>query len=144
MQADDIARYFLAKADPEAGDAISNLKLQKLCYYAQGFHLALYDRPLFEERIEAWQHGPVVPDLYHEYKSYGSASIPVPQDLDRASYPEDVRELLDEVYSVYGQYSAWKLRNMTHEERPWIDAHQAGGAIIEHQAMSEYFKTLVQ
>ncbi|PZP42405.1 MAG: hypothetical protein DI601_18320 [Azospirillum brasilense] len=144
MQANDIARYFLAKADPEIGDIISNLKLQKLCYYAQGFHLALLDRPLFQEPIEAWQHGPVVPELYHAYKHYGSQSIPAPTDLDLASYPEDVRALLDEVYSVYGQYSAWKLRNMTHEEQPWIEAHQAGGAVIEHAAMQEYFKTLLQ
>ena len=64
------AKYFLAQASEDAGDLISNLKLQKLVYYAQGFHLALYDEPLFLEAIEAWTHGPVVPDLYRHYKKY--------------------------------------------------------------------------
>ncbi len=50
--------------DREAGDVITQLKLQKLMYIAQGIHLALYDAPLFKEEIEAWQHGPVVRELY--------------------------------------------------------------------------------
>jgi uncharacterized phage-associated protein len=144
MRADDVARYFLAKADPEVGDIISNLKLQKLCYYAQGFHLALFGRPLFEERIEAWQHGPVVPDLYHAYKGYAAGAIPAPTDLDMGLYTAEQRELLDEVYSVYGQYSAWKLRNMTHEEPPWRDAYTEGRDAIECDAMADYFKTLLK
>lgn len=141
----EVADYFLAKAgvqaDEETGDLISNLKLQKLVYYAQGFHLALHDKPLFEERIEAWMHGPVVPDLYHEYKHFGAEGIPGPQ-IDLTKYDADTRELLDEVYTVFGQYSAWKLRNMTHEEKPWIDAAPLA-AIITHEAMRDYFKTLV-
>ncbi len=64
----DVAEYFLSLADEEAGDFLSNLKLQKLVYYAQGFHLALFNRPLFMAAIHAWQHGPVVPELYHAYK----------------------------------------------------------------------------
>ena len=63
----DVAQYFLAQMDEDAGDLISNLKLQKLVYYAQGFALALHGRPLFRERVEAWTHGaPVVPELYVE------------------------------------------------------------------------------
>ena len=69
LSCDDAAKYFLAQVSEDAGDLISNLKLQKLLYYAQGFHLALYDQPLFPEAIEAWTHGPVVPDLYRHYKS---------------------------------------------------------------------------
>lgn len=57
----DVAKYFLAQQDETAGDLISNLKLQKLIYYAQGFHLAISDRPLFPEPIKAWIHGPAVP-----------------------------------------------------------------------------------
>jgi uncharacterized phage-associated protein len=49
LNCDDVAKYFLAQASEDAGDLISNLKLQKLVYYAQGFHLALYDTPLFPE-----------------------------------------------------------------------------------------------
>ena len=65
-----VAQHFLALQDEDAGDLISNLKLQKLLYYAQGIHLALNGQPLYPERIEAWQHGPVVPEIYHAFKEY--------------------------------------------------------------------------
>ncbi|WP_429497460.1 Panacea domain-containing protein [Robbsia andropogonis] len=140
----DVARYFLAQCDEEAGDLISNLKLQKLVYYAQGFSLALLGRPLFVEEIEAWQHGPVVPALYHEYKQYGSGSIPIPQDIDYHLYSDEEKELLDEVASVYGQFSAWKLRNMTHEEAPWASVQHAIPCEISQDSLSAFFRTRVQ
>ncbi len=144
LKANDVARYFLAKSDPEIGELISHLKLQKLCYYAQGFHLALYGTPLFAESIEAWTHGPVVPAVWREYNNYRADPIPAPSDFDPSIYSDDEKELLDEVYSVYGQYSAWKLRNMTHEEAPWIVAHAAGGGVISRDSMTEFFKTLIK
>lgn len=134
-----VADYFLSLADEDAGDLISNLKLQKLVYYAQGFHLALFDKPLFPEPIEAWTHGPVVPDLYHAYKDHGSGSIPSPEEIDFDLYTEEEQELLDEVYAVYGQFSAWKLRNMTHEEAPWKSC--APKQTISHQSLKAFFKT---
>ena len=136
----DIARYFLALQD-EAGEDISNLKLQKLCYYAQGFGLALLDRPLFSDRIKAWAHGPVIPDLWHRYREYGDGSIPRVTDLDLDLYPPEVRELLDEVYEVYGQFAAWKLREMTHDEPPWSQTEP--NEEIAHDKLREYFLTLV-
>ncbi|NEP40401.1 MAG: SocA family protein [Okeania sp. SIO2H7] len=136
----DVAKYFLAQQDETAGDLISNLKLQKLVYYAQGFYLAISDRPLFSEPIKAWIHGPVVPELYEFYKEYGSNAIPCPTDIDWTKYDEETRSLLDEVYSVLGQFSAWKLRNMTHEESPWKEASQTAGEIT-HQSLKDYFKT---
>lgn len=138
----DVARYFLAQTDEDVGDLISNLKLQKLVYYAQGFHLALFDEPLFPEHIEAWTHGPVVPELYHAYKHYQSGAIPAPDDVDFAIYTDQTREFLDEIYSVFGQYSAWKLRNMTHDEPPWQDVADCAGT-ISHQALKEYFVTRI-
>jgi uncharacterized phage-associated protein len=137
----DVAKYFLSLADEDAGDLISNLKLQKLVYYAQGFYLAIYDEPLFPEPIEAWTHGPVIPELYHAYKEYGSGFIPIPKELDDSIYDDQTRELLDDVYAVYGQFSAWKLRNMTHEEAPWQDFQPKG--TISHKALKTYFKTQI-
>ncbi len=136
----DVANYFLAQTDEEAGDLMSNLKLQKLVYYAQGFSLAIFDKPLFDEQIEAWAHGPVVPDLYHRCKEYGPNSIPRPEEIDISIYDEDICELLNEVYKVYGQFSAWKLRNMTHEEPPWKNNYPTP-RLISHNEMKEYFKT---
>ena len=137
----DIANYLLSLADADAGDLISHLKLQKLCYYAQGFHLALFDKPLFEEKIEAWQHGPVVPILYHEFKEFGNSAIAAPTDMDFEIYDTDTAELLEEIWEVFGQFSAGKLRNMTHDEPPWSNTEQ--GKTISHEAMKEYFKTLI-
>jgi uncharacterized phage-associated protein len=143
MKCIDIAKYFLTLADPEAGDLISNLKLQKLVYYAQGFYLAINETPLFDEPIEAWQHGPVVADLYHEYCKFGGESIPCPDDFDPASIDPEVSDLLDETYDVFGQFSAWKLRNMTHAEPPWKDNFVQGksSVIIPTEEMMAYFKT---
>lgn len=138
----EIAKYFLALSDPKVGDIISNLKLQKLCYYAQGFHLALYGTRLFPDKIEAWTHGPVIPELYQAYKKYGDGAIPIPDKFD-ISIDSKTQELLNEVYSVYGQYSAWKLRNMTHEETPWIEAKKSSRN-ISIGTMKEYFQTLVK
>ncbi len=138
----DVGKYFLAQVDDESGDSISNLKLQKLLYYAQGFHLAAYDRPLFPERIEAWVHGPVVPEVYRQLKRFGANPVVLPQDVDfQAVFTPDVRELLDEVYSVYGQFSAASLRNMSHSEPPWKQTAQGG--TISHDLMREFFKTRI-
>lgn len=140
----DVAKYFLTlnANDEEVGELISNLKLQKLVYYAQGFHLAIMDEPLFDSSIEAWAHGPVVPSLYHDYKEYGAGAIPAPIGFDLESIDKETRDLLDEVYNVFGQFSAWKLRNMTHEEPPWKEAFEGSG-IISKTSMKKYFLTLV-
>lgn len=136
--ASDVARYILSLTDEDSGELISHLKLQKLLYYAQGFHLAIFDKPLFEERIVAWQHGPVVPKVWDVYRDYGSNPIPKPDDFDRSAISSDARGVIDEIYTVFGQYSAWKLRNMTHEEAPW--ANVAMNEEIAKASMMEYFK----
>lgn len=145
IPARNVAKYFLSKVEEEVGDGISNLKLQKLVYYAQAYHLAMYDEPLFAEQVEAWEHGPVVPELYREYRGFGSGNIPAPADFDPNDYDVRSAELMDEVYEVFGQYSAWKLRNLTHQERPWIEAYEDGarGRVISPGAMRDFYKDLV-
>jgi uncharacterized phage-associated protein len=138
----DVAQCFLYLDDSNDGDGVSNLKLQKLAYYAQGFHSAIFDSPLFSEEISAWTHGPVIETLYHQYKCHGSNHIPVEQAFDKDSLTKDEFELIEEVFEVFGQYSAWKLRNMTHEEAPWLE-HEAEAGIIPKQSITEYFKTRI-
>jgi uncharacterized phage-associated protein len=77
----EVADYLLAKAaaEEEGNELISNLKLQKLLYYAQGVHLALHDVALFPEEIQAWMHGPVVPEVYQKYKDGGGEALPSPE-----------------------------------------------------------------
>jgi len=136
-----IADYILTMSDPDIGDIISNMKLQKLIYYAQGFHLALFDVPLFEEPIVAWEHGPVVESVYQDFKKFGASAIEVPHDLDDTVLSDDQKDLMKEVYEVYGQFSAWKLRNMTHNELPWLQTPK--NEIISVDLMKSFFKTLV-
>lgn len=140
--ADQIADFFLARSNPEFGDLISNLKLQKLCYYAAGLIAAVRQddgRPLFADPIEAWQHGPVVPSQYRRFAQYGADNIPAADGFDFSRLDANDLSVLDDVYNFYGQYSAWKLRNMTHEERPWLDAYQRASKSISTGELREFF-----
>ncbi len=140
ITAKNVANYFLMINDPDVGELISNLKVQKLVYYAQGFYLAIYDKTLFKDPIEAWEHGPVVRELYNHFKKYESNHIPPPVDFDyKKIFNKKQIKVLQEVYNVYGQYSAWKLRQLTHSEPPWQKT--ARNEEISIPLMKKYFKT---
>jgi len=145
-KARDIAEYYLCCSnDKESGDLISNLKIQKLVYYAQAFHLAVTGKPLFDDKIVAWEHGPVVETLYHVYKHYGDSAVEPTKEYEIPEFDKKTRQLLDEVYRVLGQYSAWKLREMTHNESPWVNADKKPhGSVITHKDMAKYFKPFVK
>jgi uncharacterized phage-associated protein len=118
----DAAEYLIAIVDRESGDSITHLKLQKLLYYAQGFHVGMRDgAPLFPELILAWNHGPVVRRVYSQYRHCQHRSIDPKSEVYADAYAPEDREVLDAVYSTYGQFGATKLENMTHEESPWLE-----------------------
>ncbi|CCF83414.1 Panacea domain-containing protein [Nitrolancea hollandica] len=136
----DVARYFIALAT-EHGDLITNLKMQKLVYYAYAWTLVRNEKRLFSEAIEAWPNGPVVNTLYHDLKGYGAKPIDVeeflgiepgkifdelPTKYDElvSRFPEDVLETLDGVYEEYAPLSAFELVTMTHHEKPWVQARR--------------------
>lgn len=119
LPAKTVARWFINHADRDAGEAITQLKLQKLVYYADAWFLANFDKPLIIEEFEAWAHGPVVPALYTKYKSHGWNALP-PESGERV--PPDVQGFLGAVFDEYGQYGAKKLEQMTHHEAPWREA----------------------
>jgi uncharacterized phage-associated protein len=111
-----VAQYFLYKA------SMSHKKLEKLCYYAQAWYLANHDKPLMPNRFEAWVHGPVSPDLYSQYADWGWIDIP-----KREKSPEicdSKKSFLDQVFDVYGGYTADDLEAMTHKEEPWKKARE--------------------
>lgn len=116
----DVAAWFLNEVDRKAGDSITNLKLQKLVYYAQAWAMALLGRPLFAEPVEAWAHGPVVNAVYQEYKPCGFESLP-PSKRKPEFAPEE-RVVLEDVLAVYGEHSATFLEGLSHAERPWLIA----------------------
>ena len=145
MSARDIARWFIAWAENIDAD-VSNLKLQKLLYYAQGHHLADTGQRLFKEEIEAWGHGPVVPEVYHEYKGYGSNPIDPNEALDMFfdwdDYKPVEKRLLD-TWDVYGSLAAWALRNKTHTEAPWREAFETGAynEVITTERLQRFFES---
>jgi uncharacterized phage-associated protein len=142
-----VAEYLIAFSR-EVGDPLTNLKLQKLLYYAQGWFLALHDRPLFDERIEAWPHGPVVPPVYGSYKEWRWEPIKAEIDLNPDDYSGEVKGHLDEVMEVFGTYTAYQLERMTHREPPWLEARgslpsdEPSNAVITPGSMARYFKEL--
>ena len=141
ITAKDVAQFFIMKGTQDGEESgISNLKLQKLLYYAKGFHQAIFDDALFPEKLWAWTHGPVVPDMYHEYKKYGSGLITKHEYSPIEKFNENQLELLNEVWSVFGQFSAWKLRDMSHNEKPWLD-HEEDASMIDDDELASYFKT---
>jgi uncharacterized phage-associated protein len=138
-----VAKWFIAWAEAEE-EELSNLKLQKLLYYAQGHHLARYGRPLFKEQMQAWSHGPVVPHVYQEFKTFGASPLELADDdpftwdkVDPAT-----TEFLGEVWNTYGGYSAGRLRNMTHDEPPWKNhwREDERGTVISEDDLLEYFR----
>ena len=140
--AEKIAEWFLARNRRDIAEGsdemISNLKLQKLLYYAQGCTLAITGEPLFNDEILAWEHGPVVPCIYHKYKSNGANGIPYDGEFDGSFLDKKTASILEEVYQEFGQYSAWKLRNMTHEEAPWQKTQK--NKVISTESIKDYFE----
>ena len=136
----EIAKKIIAKTDTEHGDTISNLKLQKMLYYMQGFHLAFFGTPLFEEEIKAWQYGPVVPSVYEEYKRYESKAIDLPEG-PVIELTEDEEAVFDNVYDEYNQFSAVALMKMTHDESPWRSTEI--GQVIDKGKIKQFFKTQI-
>ncbi|MBU4316126.1 MAG: DUF4065 domain-containing protein [Proteobacteria bacterium] len=120
--ASDIANYFLFKANQEGQELLSNLKLQKLVYYAQGLHLVVYGKPIFSEMIVAWNYGPVVQCLYHAYKDNGANGIASDVNFNPLIIDEQTREFLDEIYETFGQFSAIRLMEISHTDDCWKNA----------------------
>lgn len=138
----------------EIETGISKLKLQKLLYYCQGYHLAVYGKPMFEDEIQAWQHGPVIPSVYQEFKRIGGNFIPAKENMlnekEKEAISQEKREIIEDVFDLLGHYDAWKLRNKTHEEAPWIEAQrkseqeQRSNVTIETKDMQNYFSKYVK
>lgn len=118
-----IAKWFLSR------ESMSNKKLQKMCYYAYCWCIVLLsdlestiNDTICKEGFEAWIHGPVCRSLYYSYKNYGWDNIPAFNE--ELHLPEMVIEVLEEVWSVYGKFTASQLERLTHSEEPWIEARK--------------------
>lgn len=139
--ASDLAKKIVCRTDVEHGDTISNLKLQKLLYYMQGFHLALFDAPFFNETIEAWTYGPVVPVVFREFKRYQNRSINPENYHDELQLPDEEERMFNRVYDEYSRFSAVALMQMTHNEGPWR-SHDIGD-VITNDELRRFFLTQI-
>lgn len=118
-----IAEYFLTK------DAMTQKKIQKLVYYAYVWYIVdnndknNISNVLFNEKPQAWVHGPVFPSLYEEYRKFGRENIP---KLDRITIKlnENIEKFLDEIWKIFGSYDGDELEILTHKEEPWIKARK--------------------
>lgn len=137
----DIAKYFINELHPEP------LKLQKLLYFAQGFSYAFYDKELFNDDFEAWVHGPVIPSIYHEYKSY--EYNPIDLNYNLKEFSNDVIDLLEYVKKNYAKYDAKYLEEITHKEEPWLlsrtglDPDERSDKTIPKSNIAAYFTSYV-
>jgi uncharacterized phage-associated protein len=120
-----IANWFVARAARD-GKALSIMSLLKLIYFAHGWHLEMFKRPLVGNSIEAWQYGPVIPEVYHAFRMQGitvTGEVATP----RVTISTEVENLLEQIYEVYGRLSPFRLSELTHEEGgPWSIARQMG------------------
>lgn len=131
----DVAKYIINSME------VDNLKLQKLTYYSQAVHLVLNNKtPLFEEEIEAWQYGPVIPKLYSTYKKHGFDTIPHVGGGGHLTSNEI--HSIDLVLAYYGNMSGVELIGKTHQESPWRDVYKPNvkHIIISKDSIYDYFK----
>jgi len=150
-----VANEFLGLAFAE-GKRVSPLKMQKLVYFAHGWHLAVTGRPLLNESIQAWKYGPVIPTLYREFKESGSDFIVSPaavykngqwvvaklDDEGTAQEVETAKKIIERVWQQYGSLSASELTTLTHTKgSPWERTPDKDefGAIIPDESIREYF-----
>ncbi|MGH6856646.1 MAG: Panacea domain-containing protein [Methylocella sp.] len=131
------------------------MHLQKLCYIEHGFALALFDKTLTSDTIEAWDYGPVYPELYDALKKYGSGDVHdlicannlanfdhIKGPVVTSSLSHEEEKLIETVWNDYGSYEAFKLSALTHEPNsPWAKIYIAGKKQlpIQNTLIKEYF-----
>jgi uncharacterized phage-associated protein len=125
--AKEVAQYLVWLAAHECEDDpdfLTPLKLQKLLYFVQGWAVAEWGNPLFSERIEAWREGPVVPEVYQQFKGCERSPIQPPSVEVPSSLDEQERALIHSVWDAYKGHSAFALRDLTHQEQPWLSRYK--------------------
>ena len=149
-----VADYILVSFEPQG---ISPLKLQKLLYYTQAWHLALYDTPFFEGDFEAWVHGPVNPEIYKRFAEEYGMYTPISTQSKGYKFSnqpcindEKSRDFLNEILDVYGGFTGDQLEHLTHMELPWKSArrgltdYERSTNKIDPNCMRDYYRARLQ
>jgi uncharacterized phage-associated protein len=151
-QAKDIS-YAFVRRGIEEGKPITQMKLQKLVYFAHGLHLADTEKELVKENFQAWKFGPVIPELYDVYKPYGSKPI---DDLFWLEFtgkkPEIIQfspkalEAINATWDTFKDADTIGLSNWTHKaDSPWSKVYKEGvnNIVIPNESIKNYFKQFV-
>ncbi len=139
-----VANTLLRMGD-RMGEPLTNMKLQKILYYEQGYHLAFFDTPLFKEDIYAWFYGPAVPCVYEKYKDYEIGMISYDETDGEVEFKDNrERVVFRNVFEALAAYSAIGLTHMTRSETPWVQADAKGNGVITVSSIKTYFKDRVR
>lgn len=143
-----VSNYFINKSLEEK-KSVTPMKLQKLVYYAHGWYLALTKKPLVNEDIQAWDYGPVIKSVFHEFKNFGRKPINSQAEeyfsKEPYSIPEndkDTIKLLDKIWELYSPLTAIQLSNSTHQvNSPWHNTYKNSekGQVINESDIKKYF-----
>ncbi len=155
----DVAADYVIQKFLSDGAEISVLKLQKLLYYIQAWHLVFYNQKLINTTFEAWAHGPCIPALYsrlkYEQNLYLYSCIKKehltssPEELKQLADSENINNHIDAVLDKYGGLSGIELEILTHKEPPWqnargdIEPFERCETVISDDAMKEYYRSLL-
>jgi uncharacterized phage-associated protein len=134
----DVAKYILHSI----GGEISTMKLQKLCYYAQAWHLAWHGEPLFPETFKRWNNGPVCVELFDVHRGWFAISEgDIPEErLTNEMLSKSGFDTINEILEDYGMYNGAQLSEISHEEDPWVNTPK--DEIIPNELMEDYYKNL--
>ncbi len=148
-----VANAFIEKAQQGFLPDLDPMKLQKLIFYAQSWHLRLYNEPLVDDFFAKWPYGPVIPSLYHEVKRYGSK--PITNLISNVSWKgEDMvivtptiphcdqktTALIDKIIEVYGPLRGTQLSYLTHQEGTAWSETEKEGAVIPNDMLAKHIK----
>ena len=133
-----VANYLIRAKKRKDGTPPTPMQLLKLVYIAHGWNLAINDRPLVTDCIEAWRYGPVISDLYHGLKKWGNTPVqellPIPSSGATILSSEE-KAVVDEVLDVYGNLNGIQLSNLTHSSNtPWYNVYFDEGGQYKNRA----------
>ena len=133
---------------------MSHLKLQKLLFYCDAYHLAYFGSELVTDEFEAWVHGPVSRKVFSSLKdcsilysdlSYEDKGIDVDKEVDKLT--SDQKTILKDILDVLSTWSGFQLEAATHKEKPWKEARvgcspaDSCSVKISKSTMLEYYKS---
>lgn len=153
IKAGAIANEFLKLAEA-SGASITNLKILKICYIAQGLSLSILGRAAFSESIEAWKYGPVIPSLYHEFKRFAATPIKDYRSSEMNVNYEFEENILNDgqlkgiaelTWNLYGDMSAEMLVDLTHQNgTPWAITRLNNKKVINNTLIKNYYDIFIQ